>query len=47
MIFAKIKKMEFLNHLKTYLSGEEIDKLETSLEGKSQHALLLNTEKMN
>ena len=47
MIFAKIKKMEFLNHLKTYLSGEEIDKLEASLEGKSQHALLLNTEKMN
>ena len=47
MIFAKIKKMEFLDHLKTYLNEEEINKLEISLEDKSQHALLLNREKMN
>ena len=47
MIFVKIKKMEFLNHLKTYLSEEEIKKLEASLGEESQHALLLNTEKMN
>ena len=39
--------MEFLEHLKTYLNDEEIKKLEASLSEKSEHALLLNTEKMN
>jgi NOL1/NOP2/sun family putative RNA methylase len=39
--------MEFFEHLKTYLSEQEIKALETSLEGKSQHALLLNTAKMS
>ena len=39
--------MEFLEHLKTYLSDEEINNLETSLKGKSEHALLLNTDKMS
>ncbi len=39
--------MEFLNHLKTYLTDEEIDKLAKSLEEESKHALLLNEEKMS
>ena len=39
--------MEFLEHLKTYLSEREIQDLETSLRQKSQHALLLNTDKMS
>ena len=39
--------MEFLEHLKTYLNDEEIALLETSLSKKSEHALLLNTEKMS
>ena len=39
--------MEFFNHLKTYLNDEEIALLETSLSKKSEHALLLNTEKMS
>ncbi len=39
--------MEFLDHLKTYLNDEEIAQLETSLSKKSEHALLLNTEKMS
>ena len=39
--------MEFLNHLKTYLNEEEIDKLAKSLEEESKHALLLNEEKMS
>ena len=39
--------MEFLEHLKTYLSEKEISDLETSLSKKSQHALLLNTDKMS
>ena len=39
--------MEFLEHLKTYLNDEEISNLETSLKGKSEHALLLNTDKMS
>lgn len=42
-----MKKMEFYEHLKTYLSEQEIRALETSLEGKSRHALLLNTSKMS
>ena len=39
--------MEFFEHLKTYLNDEEIRLLETSLSNKSEHALLLNTEKMS
>ena len=39
--------MDFFEHLKTYLSKEEIIKLESSLNQKSEHALLLNTEKMS
>ena len=39
--------MEFLNHLKTYLSDQEIQALEDSLNESSKHALLLNTNKMN
>ena len=39
--------MDFLTHLKTYLSDEEIAKLDASLKGNSEHALLLNTEKMS
>ena len=38
--------MDFLNHLKTYLSEEEIKELDASLKEKDRHALLLNTEKM-
>ena len=47
MIFGKIFSMEFFEHLKTYLSDEEIALLETSLNKKSEHALLLNVEKMS
>ena len=39
--------MEFFEHLKTYLNDDEIKLLETSLTKKSEHALLLNTEKMS
>ena len=39
--------MDFLSHLRTYLNQEEIDKLDASLQEKSQHALLLNTDKMS
>ena len=39
--------MEFLEHLKSYLSSQEIKDLETSLSQKSKHALLLNTAKMS
>lgn len=39
--------MEFLNHLKTYLNEEEIDRLAKFLEEESKHALLLNEEKMS
>ena len=39
--------MEFLEHLKIYLNDEEIGLLETSLTKKSEHALLLNSEKMS
>ena len=39
--------MEFFEHLKTYLDKEEIALLETLLNKKSEHALLLNTEKMS
>ena len=39
--------MEFLQHLKTYLKDEEIKNLEASLKEKSEHALLLNTDKMS
>ena len=40
-------KMDFYSHLKTYLNEEEIKKLKASLNQKSEHALLLNTEKMS
>ena len=39
--------MEFLNHLKTYLNDQEIEKLAKALEEDSKHALLLNEEKMS
>ena len=39
--------MEFSEHLKSYLSNEEIDKLMTSLEDESLHAVLLNLKKMS
>ena len=39
--------MDFFEHLKTYLSEEEIEKLNSSLNQKSEHALLLNNEKMS
>ena len=39
--------MDFYSHLKTYLNEEEIEKLKISLNEKSEHALLLNTEKMS
>ena len=39
--------MEFLEHLKIYLSEEEIVSLATSLSQKSEHALLLNTAKLS
>ena len=39
--------MEFFEHLKTYLNDEEIALLKASLNQKSRHALLLNTEKMS
>ena len=39
--------MDFLSHLSKYLSQEEINQLDVSLKGKSEHALLLNTNKMS
>ena len=39
--------MDFLPHLSKYLNQEEIAKLDASLKGKSEHALLLNTSKMS
>ena len=39
--------MEFNEHLKSYLSNEEIDKLMTSLKDESLHAVLLNPKKMS
>lgn len=39
--------MEFFEHLKRYLNDQEIADLKASLEGKSQHALLLNTDKLS
>ena len=39
--------MEFSEHLKSYLSNEEIDKLMTSLKDESLHAVLLNPKKMS
>ena len=39
--------MDFLSHLSKYLSQKEIKELDASLQGKSKHALLLNTDKMN
>ena len=39
--------MEFIEHLKSYLSNEEIDKLMNSLNDESLHAVLLNPKKMS
>lgn len=39
--------MEFFAHLKSYLNDEQIALLKESLNKKSEHALLLNTEKMS
>ena len=39
--------MDFLSHLSKYLNQDEIAKLEASLKQKSQHALLLNANKMS
>ena len=39
--------MEFLEHLKTYLSDEEINKLSQALQDKNLHGVLLNPEKMS
>lgn len=39
--------MDFFNHLKTYLSDEQIEKLAQALDKPSKHALLLNEEKMS
>ena len=39
--------MEFSEHLKSYLSNEEIDKLMDSLKEQSLHAVLLNPKKMS
>lgn len=39
--------MEFIEHLKSYLSNEEIDKLMDSLKGEPLHAVLLNPKKMS
>ena len=39
--------MDFFEHLKKYLNDEERGQLSLSLKGKSEHALLLNTDKMN
>ena len=39
--------MDFFNHLKTYLTTEQIEALSKALEEDSKHALLLNEEKMS
>lgn len=39
--------MDFLNHLKTYLSDEEIQLLNDSLSQESKYGVLLNTRKMS
>ena len=39
--------MEFLEHLKTYLSDEEIDKLSQALQEENLHGVLLNPNKMS
>ena len=39
--------MDFLEHLKSYLSEKEIELLATSLKENSQHGLLLNTDKLS
>ena len=39
--------MDFVEHLKAYLSDEEIKNLLDSLDKESQHAVLLNTKKMS
>lgn len=39
--------MEFLEHLKKYLSDQEITSLSNALDGKARKALLVNTNKIN
>ena len=40
------RNMEFQEHLKSYLSDQEINSLVSSLQGESKHAVLLNLSKM-
>jgi len=42
-----MKTMDFINHLKTYLSEEEIALLMEALKEDNKHALILNTDKMS
>ena len=39
--------MDFAEHLKKYLSSNEIDELISSFNDEDEHALLLNTEKIS
>ena len=39
--------MDFVEHLKKYLSSNEIDELISSFNDEDEHALLLNTEKIS
>ena len=39
--------MNFYEHLKSYLSDEQIDKLKASLSEENKHGVLLNTKKMS
>ena len=39
--------MDFVEHLKKYLSSNEIDELISSFDDEDEHALLLNTEKIS
>lgn len=39
--------MEFYEHLKSYLTEQEIEQLKASLANESKHAILLNLRKMN
>ncbi|MEE3443116.1 MAG: hypothetical protein VZR77_04810, partial [Candidatus Enteromonas sp.] len=39
--------MEFKEHLKRYLSDEQIEDLLNAMDGETVHCLLLNTKKMS
>ena len=39
--------MNFYEHLKSYLSDEQIDKLKASLSEENKHGVLVNTKKMS